>query len=203
LPGIPFYWNATCRPAHFLQNMHHSSLDSPCDNGHAALLRTGPYGKINDSRPVQEPSKNLHVPGFDVLGRCWSGQDPAFIASVMDTNAFGTLRVTQAVAPDMMRRHAGVIINIGSISSRFTTCFAGAYCASKAAQRSYTDALRIELLPFGIHVVWVHAGAIRTHFSTTASKVGLVVNRTKVQPSCSLLHDASSLTWWTPSCPPS
>eukprot|EP00884_Botryococcus_braunii_P002405 jgi/Botrbrau1/12165/Bobra.0186s0073.1 len=95
-------------------------------------------------------------------------QDVSRMASVMDTNAFGTVRVTQAVAPAMVARREGLILNIGSVTCNFTTCFAGAYSASKAAQRAFTDALRVELRPFGVRVVWVQAGSITTNFSFAA-----------------------------------
>ena len=64
---------------------------------------------------------------------------------------------------------SGTIINIGSISGVVTTPFASAYCASKAAMNSLSDALRLELAPFGIRVVCVQPGGIRSNFGNSSS----------------------------------
>ncbi len=80
------------------------------------------------------------------------------------TNVFAPLELVQRVAPIMKAQGRGVIINIGSISGLVTTPFAGAYCASKAACHAISDALRLELQPFGIDVVTVQPGAILSNF---------------------------------------
>ena len=86
-----------------------------------------------------------------------------------ETNVFGPVALAQAVAPAMMRRGGGRIVNIGSVSGILTTPFAGAYCATKAALHSLSDALRMELAPFGIHVITVQPGAIRSRFGENAT----------------------------------
>jgi short-subunit dehydrogenase len=63
-----------------------------------------------------------------------------------------------------------MIVNISSISGVMPSAFAGAYCASKAAVNAWSDTLRIELKPFGIQVVTVQPGAIRSNFGNIASK---------------------------------
>jgi NAD(P)-dependent dehydrogenase (short-subunit alcohol dehydrogenase family) len=80
------------------------------------------------------------------------------------TNVFAPMELIQRVAPAMKAQGAGTIINIGSISGLVTTPFAGAYCASKAAFHAVSDALRLELKPFGINVVTVQPGAITSNF---------------------------------------
>jgi NAD(P)-dependent dehydrogenase (short-subunit alcohol dehydrogenase family) len=62
------------------------------------------------------------------------------------------------------------VANVGSIVGLFTTPFAAAYCSSKAALHSITDALRMELAPFGIHVVSIQPGGIRSSFGEHAEE---------------------------------
>lgn len=87
------------------------------------------------------------------------------------TNVFSILRVTNAVVPGMIARKSGCIINIGSVSGILTSPFAGAYCASKAAVHSLSEAYRMELAPFGISVVTVQPGAIASSFGDNAGAV--------------------------------
>jgi NAD(P)-dependent dehydrogenase (short-subunit alcohol dehydrogenase family) len=86
------------------------------------------------------------------------------------TNVFGPLQLIRAIAPAMRENKGGTIINIGSISGIVTTPFAGAYCASKAAMNSLSDALRPELAPFGIRVICVQPGGIRSNFGNASSE---------------------------------
>ena len=78
----------------------------------------------------------------------------------LKTNVFAPLALAQQVAPIMKKQGSGLIVNIGSVSGVVTTPFAGAYCASKAALHSLSEAMRMELAPFNIQVVTVQAGAI-------------------------------------------
>jgi NAD(P)-dependent dehydrogenase (short-subunit alcohol dehydrogenase family) len=64
----------------------------------------------------------------------------------------------------------GCSSGIGSISGVVTTPFAGAYCASKAALHSFSDALRMELAPFGIRVVNVQPGGIESDFGKNSGR---------------------------------
>ena len=87
------------------------------------------------------------------------------------TNVLAPLELAQQVAPVMKQQRSGVIVNIGSISGVVTTPFAGAYCASKAALHSLSEAMRMELAPFGIQVVTVQPGAIQSNFGQAAEQV--------------------------------
>ena len=87
------------------------------------------------------------------------------------TNVFAPMSLVRAVAPGMIARKNGTIINIGSISGVLVTPFSGSYCASKAALNALSDALRLELKPFGIEVITVQPGAIRSRFADNANKV--------------------------------
>ena len=79
-----------------------------------------------------------------------------------EVNVFGLARLTQLVSPHMRAQGSGTIINISSIGGRLTTPLGGWYHATKYAVEALSDALRMELRPFGIDVVVVEPGAIRT-----------------------------------------
>jgi short-subunit dehydrogenase len=83
-----------------------------------------------------------------------------------ETNTFSVLRVAQAVAPSMVERKRGLIINIGSIVANIPTPWNGLYCAAKAAVHALSDALAMECKPFGVKVMLVAPGAIRSNIST-------------------------------------
>ncbi|MBE9191318.1 SDR family oxidoreductase [Gloeocapsopsis crepidinum LEGE 06123] len=79
----------------------------------------------------------------------------------LEVNTTAQLAVTQAFLP-LLRSAKGRIVNMGSISGRSTTPFLGAYSASKFALEALTDALRLELRPWGIWVAIIEPGAIAT-----------------------------------------
>ena len=85
-----------------------------------------------------------------------------------ETNVFAPLRLVKFIAEDMKKNKRGMIVNIGSVSGIVTTPFSGAYCASKAALHAISDALRMELAPFGINVVTVQPGAVQSAFGSKA-----------------------------------
>jgi NAD(P)-dependent dehydrogenase (short-subunit alcohol dehydrogenase family) len=80
----------------------------------------------------------------------------------METNYFGTLRMCRAFAPVLAANGGGVIVNMLSITSFFTNPFNASYGASKAAEWSLTNGIRLELHHQGTLVVAVHAGFIDT-----------------------------------------
>ncbi|XP_040385828.1 short-chain dehydrogenase ptmH-like [Oryza brachyantha] len=84
------------------------------------------------------------------------------VRRAMDVNFLGQLRTVRAVAPHMASRRSGRVVNVGSVVGTAATPWAGPYCASKAAVHAATDALRLELRPFGVHVVKVVPGAVRS-----------------------------------------
>ncbi len=86
-----------------------------------------------------------------------------------ETNVIGLVALTKAVAPQMIERKSGLVVNIASVSGICATPFAGAYCATKAAVNLLSVSMRIELAPFGIAVVTVQPGAIKSKFGEAAS----------------------------------
>lgn len=87
-----------------------------------------------------------------------------------ETNVIGLIALTQAVAPHMIKQRSGLITNIASVSGVCATPFAGAYCGTKAAVNLLSDALRMELAPFGIDVITVQPGRIQSGFGEAAAK---------------------------------
>ena len=92
----------------------------------------------------------------------------ADLRGLFDTNLFGLLAVTRAFLPAMRERGLGRVVNVGSIMGRVAMPLLGAYNASKHAVAAVTDALRMELAPFGVTVVLVEPGALRTGFAARA-----------------------------------
>jgi NAD(P)-dependent dehydrogenase (short-subunit alcohol dehydrogenase family) len=78
-----------------------------------------------------------------------------------EVNVIGQIAVTQAFLP-IIRKAKGRIINIGSVSGKIASPFFSALCASKFAMEAFTDALRMELQPWGIEVVLIEPGSIAT-----------------------------------------
>lgn len=83
-----------------------------------------------------------------------------------DTNFFGVLRMCRNVVPIMRCQNRGLIINIGSVAGLITIPFQSMYCASKYALEAMSEALRIEVKPFGIKVVLVEPGDTKTGFTS-------------------------------------
>lgn len=90
------------------------------------------------------------------------------VQQMFDVNLFGALRMIRAVAPTMRQRKSGRIINISSVSGKLVIPANGTYSASKFALEALSDALRYELMPFGIRVVLIEPGSIKTQFDDTA-----------------------------------
>ncbi len=88
-----------------------------------------------------------------------------------ETNVYGVLRVTQAVLPHMRQRRSGRILMLSSVAGLVTPPTYGAYSSSKHALEGLSNALRLELYPFGIHVVLIEPGYIVTNFQQTAKEL--------------------------------
>ncbi|KAK2606589.1 hypothetical protein N8I77_005327 [Diaporthe amygdali] len=84
------------------------------------------------------------------------------IRRVFDTNVIGVFAVTQAFLPQLIETK-GTIANIGSVNEVFLPPFQAAYNASKAAIAAFADTIRTELLPFGVKVVHIKTGAVKTN----------------------------------------
>ena len=85
-----------------------------------------------------------------------------------ETNVFGLARLTQLVLPGMRRQGWGRVVNVSSMGGRLTFPGGGWYHASKYAVEAMSDALRFEVQGFGIDVVVIEPGLIRTGFAEAA-----------------------------------
>ena len=86
--------------------------------------------------------------------------------SMIDTNIKGLLYLTREVTPGMVSRKSGHVINIGSTAGKQAYPNGNVYAATKAAVLSLTEGMRIDMLPYGIHVTLINPGAVETEFST-------------------------------------
>jgi NAD(P)-dependent dehydrogenase (short-subunit alcohol dehydrogenase family) len=86
-----------------------------------------------------------------------------------ETNVFGPLELCRLALPGMRRAGAGRIVNVSSMGGRLSFPGAGSYHASKYALEAFSDVLRYEVAGFGVQVVLIEPGLIRTNFSATAA----------------------------------
>ncbi|KQQ32848.1 Short chain oxidoreductase [Rhizobium sp. Leaf306] len=103
---------------------------------------------------------------------------PAQMARILDTNAISWLRVNRAALPIMRRQKEGILVYVGSTTSRIHEPFIGPYIASKAAGEALAEAMRFEAAPFGIESVIVVPGAFTSgteHFADAHGPESLAV----------------------------
>ena len=126
---------------------NHMQVAAARDTIEAACAERGLDALVNNAGiAVAAPVE--FVPGIDLRHQ-------------FEVNVFGLVDVTQAFIP-LLRKAKGRIVNIGSIAGRVTTPLVGPYCASKHAVEAISDALRLELHPWGIQVSVIEPGMIRT-----------------------------------------
>lgn len=89
----------------------------------------------------------------------------------MEVNVFSCVRLIQKVLPGMRAARSGCIVNISSVAGRISTPFSGAYCATKFGLEALSDALRVEVRSFGIRVVLIEPGPVKTNFIVAAAEV--------------------------------
>jgi NAD(P)-dependent dehydrogenase (short-subunit alcohol dehydrogenase family) len=131
---------------------------------------------VTDESTIEAAAKTVHEAcggALDVLiNNAGYGQagplaemDDKTLRRQFDTNVFGVMSVTRAFLPLMMHQRAGTIINVSSTGGLLTAPMMGAYHASKYALEAMSDALRMELSPFGIRVVVVEPGPIKSEIT--------------------------------------
>lgn len=122
---------------------------------------------------------------------------------MIDTNVKGLLYVTRQLAPGMIARGTGHIINIGSIAGKEVYPNGNVYCATKFAMDALTKGMRIDMLPYGIKVSQVCPGAVETEFSEVRFK-GDTERASKVYEGYTPLSadDIASAIVWLAGLPP-
>ena len=86
------------------------------------------------------------------------------IKAQYETNVFGLIRTTQSVLPIMRKQRSGLIVNISSGAGRFGFPTGSAYVSTKFAVEGLTESMSYELEPFGIKVILIEPGVIKTNF---------------------------------------
>lgn len=85
--------------------------------------------------------------------------------TMIDTNIKGLLYMTRLVVPGMVERNSGHIVNIGSVAGEAAYAGGGVYCATKAAVKTISDGLRIDLADTAVRVTTIKPGLVETDFS--------------------------------------
>lgn len=148
--------------------------------GHQAVALPG---DITQQADVDRLAEEVHsrYGGLDFLCNC-AGQStrgavlettPESFQKLWETNFLGAVRMTRALAPLLIERQ-GHLVNIGSLASKVAPRFYGGYPASKFAVAAYSQQLRLELGPQGLHVLLVCPGPIsrtdnKPRYTTTSN----------------------------------
>ncbi len=85
--------------------------------------------------------------------------------TMIDTNIKGLLTMTRTIVPGMVKRNRGHVINIGSVAGDAAYANGNVYCATKAAVKSITDGLRIDVAHTEVRVTLLKPGLVETNFS--------------------------------------
>lgn len=131
---------------------------------------------VRNSKDVEDKVKSLpeSFKKIDILinnAGLALGLDKVYLASptdidtVIDTNVKGMLYVTSAIVPLMLKNNIGHVVNIGSIAGDAAYAGGAIYCASKAAVKTFSDGLRVDLVDSNIRVTNIKPGLVETEFS--------------------------------------
>jgi hypothetical protein len=91
--------------------------------------------------------------------------DPENWEEMIDTNIKGLLYVTRAIVPGMVERGRGHVVNMGSTAGYITYANGAVYCATKAAEKSISEGLKIDLMGTAVRVTSIDPGMVETEFS--------------------------------------
>jgi short-subunit dehydrogenase len=122
------------------------------------------------SRLPEPVSILINNAGYSIRGAL-EDVSPDAVRRVFQVNVFSLIRVTQACLPGMRKARKGRVINLSSMAGKFAFPMSGVYAATKYAVEAVSDALRIEVRPFGIRVVAVRPGFTATEFNEVATRM--------------------------------
>jgi short-subunit dehydrogenase len=86
------------------------------------------------------------------------------VKTQFETNFFGAVRLMKAVLPMMRKQRSGIIVNVSSIGGRIGVPLNSAYTGSKFALEGFSESMKYELEGFGIKVILIEPGAVKTNF---------------------------------------
>jgi NAD(P)-dependent dehydrogenase (short-subunit alcohol dehydrogenase family) len=120
--------------------------------------------------------------------------DERALREQFETNVFGLVALTRRFAAPMLERRAGRIVNVGSVSGRIPAPMLGAYHATKYALEALNDAMRMETKAFGVDVVMVEPGTIKTGFArrTMSEAMALLERPTRYSGAYANIHSLES-----------
>jgi 1-acylglycerone phosphate reductase len=107
---------------------------------------------------VNNAGVNYTVPALDI--------DLASVRNVFETNVFAVMRLCQVFAP-LLIEAKGTIVMIGSLAGVMPYVFGSVYNASKAALHAYANTLRVEMAPFGVSVITIVTGGVKSRITRT------------------------------------
>jgi NAD(P)-dependent dehydrogenase (short-subunit alcohol dehydrogenase family) len=141
---------------------------------------------VNDDKSVTdavnnilEEKKSIEVvvnnAGYGLMG---SVEDSSLdeIKAQFETNFFGAIRVMQKVIPIMRKQRSGTIVNVSSIAGRIGFPMGSAYVSSKFALEGLSESISYELKQFGIKIILIEPGVIKTNFALVTPKRAVDAN---------------------------
>jgi short-subunit dehydrogenase len=158
-----------------LASQHKNIIPRPIDLSDIHALEGFCNEMVNRSDPV---SVLINAAGYSIRG-VLEDISLSEMKRLFEVNLFSLIRVTRACLPGMRRLRKGTIINLSSIVGKFPFPTSGVYSATKHAVEAISDALRVEVRPFGIRVVTIRPGVIATEFNEVANQLtGDLLSRT-------------------------
>jgi len=131
---------------------------------------------VTDEKSVNDAIKNIKSDAgrIDILvnnagyglGGALEDISMTELRAQFETNVFGLIRVTQAVLPTMREQKSGIIVNISSIGGKMALPYFSPYISTKFAVEGLSESIAYDLEPFGIKVVLIEPGAIKTNFDS-------------------------------------
>ena len=107
--------------------------------------------------------------GYGLFG-CLEDISMEELKAQFETNFFGVVRMLQAVLPVMRKQKSGIVVNVSSVAGRIGFPVSPAYISSKFALEGLSESLRYELTPFGIKVIIIEPGVIKTNFMSSVKR---------------------------------
>lgn len=150
-----------------IQNEGGEAIAIPVDVNHSAEIQVMVQTTLDLYGQIDILFNNA---GFGAVDWFENLEPERHIETLIRVNLIGTLLVTRAVLPDMLKRRSGHIINMASVAGLIASPLITTYSASKHGVRAFTDALRRETAPFGVKVSGIYPGPAETEFGTHLKK---------------------------------